>query len=73
MLGCAEALFARGLRMLNRCRNCDAILREGDRITVTVTARYHALKSKVAFAIGRDIEDANADTLQHAQCLQGIA
>jgi hypothetical protein len=57
--------------MLNRCRNCDEILKDGDVIRVVVVSVYHLLKSKVHFAISNSIQDADASTLEHVDCLKG--
>lgn len=57
--------------MTNRCRKCDQILKEGDIIRVAVVSVYHELKSKVHFAVSKDIQDADASTLEHVDCLEG--
>lgn len=56
--------------MINRCRNCDRILKENDRVRVAVTTVYHELKSKIYFAVSGDIQDADASTLEHVDCLE---
>lgn len=54
--------------MMNRCATCNQPIEEGDRVTVFVTATYHALKSKVAYALDKSDMEAEAETLAHVRC-----
>lgn len=56
--------------MINRCHKCDEILQAGDLILVMVKSEYLPLKSKITFAISRNILDAYASSLAHAKCIE---
>ncbi len=54
--------------MLNSCQICLKPLQEGDKICVLVTATYHSLKSKIAYALDKSDMVAHGDTLAHENC-----
>jgi len=57
--------------MVHLCMKCDRLLKEGDRVTVTVTSVYHVLKSSIAYALDKAYLEADSDTLRHTNCYEG--
>ncbi len=57
--------------MMQLCNKCNKLLKEGDTVTVKVTATYHILKSSVAYALDRHGMEADAETLCHLSCVDG--
>jgi hypothetical protein len=49
------------------CRRCFTEIKEGQLASVVVTATYHALKSKVHYALDKSDMTADEDTLIHAK------
>jgi hypothetical protein len=49
------------------CRRCFAEIKEGQIASVVVTATFHALKSKVHYALDKGDMTADPDTLIHAK------
>ena len=49
------------------CKRCFTELKEGQTASVVVTATYHALKSKVVYALDKGDMTADPDTLIHAK------
>jgi hypothetical protein len=52
--------------MTNNCRRCFSPLLEGQKASVVMTATYHILKSKIAYALDKFDMEADPDTLVHA-------
>lgn len=52
---------------LRLCFRCGIPLRTGEDVALTVFAKYHELRSKVAWSIERPY-DADEDTLRHRSC-----
>lgn len=50
------------------CVVCNTALKEGDRAEVLVRATYHALKSKVVYALDTDDMEVVDGTLCHVEC-----
>lgn len=48
------------------CKRCFNLLKEGDRVSVVMTATYHVLKSDIAYALDKYDMVADPDTLVHA-------
>lgn len=54
--------------MIQLCAKCSKLLREGDRVRVTVTSTYHVLKSTISYALSREDMEADPETLCHETC-----
>jgi hypothetical protein len=54
--------------MIQLCMKCDKLIKEGDRVTVNVSATYHILKSTVTFALDKMDMEADSNTLRHEAC-----
>lgn len=54
--------------MIQTCAKCDRLIKDGDRVTVEVSATYHILKSTIAYALDKADMAADADTLRHEDC-----
>lgn len=57
--------------MIQICVKCKHLLCEGDKVTVQVTATYHVLKSKIAYALDKSDLECDSDTLGHLECPKG--
>lgn len=57
--------------MIHLCVKCDKLLKEGDRVSVTVTSVYHVLKSSIAYALDKAYLEADSATLRHDNCHEG--
>jgi hypothetical protein len=56
------------MSMIHVCKSCNKLIRDGERVTVTVSASYHTLKSTVAYALDKQDMIADSDTLKHDPC-----
>lgn len=50
------------------CQVCGLLIKEGERVEVLVRATFHALKSKVAYALDRDDLEPVGGTMVHIDC-----
>lgn len=57
--------------MIHVCSKCNKLLKEGDKVSVTVESIYHILKSSVAYALDKAALEADSDTLRHINCFEG--
>lgn len=53
--------------MINICRRCFSPFLENQRVSAVITATYHILKSKIAYALDKHDMEADAETLVHAK------
>lgn len=53
--------------MTNYCRRCFSDLKEGQRVSVVMSATYHMLKSRIAYALDKTDMEADAETIVHAK------
>jgi hypothetical protein len=54
--------------MVHICSACGQLLKDGEKVSVNVSAIYRVLKSSIAYALDKSSLEADSETLKHLDC-----